>query len=125
MIEIIFMTDVEIPPFAKPIPLRTLYTRGCTRVCVTIEQRVKCVISMAKYALNVRFVINADRLRERCTVFDRLVIMTVRCRWICMKSREKKRRKSGKPYANDIAIATLSTVSFESTGHLTRKLEIG
>lgn len=62
MIEIIFMTDVEINPFINPISLQTGIVRAPVRVHVTVA-RVKRVISMAKYALNIAFIINADRFR--------------------------------------------------------------
>lgn len=81
-------TPVYQPYFSANV----VHGRGCTHVSTGGTVGVKRVISMAKYALNIAFIINADRFRAWAGTqsFDRgpirvVIVVIDILRWICIK----------------------------------------
>lgn len=81
-------TPVYQPYFSANV----VHGRGCTHVSTVGTVGVKRVISMAKYALNIAFIINADRFRAWAGTqsFDRgpirvVIVVIDILRWICIK----------------------------------------
>lgn len=89
--------------FLCKLALYTGYTRVYKSTFRVTGARVKRVISMAKYALNIAFIINADRFRARIGMGRRVsieantvsrpgfIVVIDILRWICIKFDRGKR----------------------------------